>query len=144
MKRLERLDFDGLLTSLKEGRSDGRKRTVAPSFESRGTKSVYRLCRIDGGVHAQARRPAARRAPAARARDRRAREREHDQPHGQDRSLALESRAVEGGWLVRLAHGDDLVGGLVFTTFVALVIGIVLAQKHLQAYFNAGMFGSGH
>ena len=38
----------------------------------------------------------------------------------------------------------DLVGGLVFTTFVALVIGIVLAQKHLQAYFNAGMFGSGH
>ena len=35
----------------------------------------------------------------------------------------------------------DLVGGLVFTTFVALLVGIVLGQKILLAYFNAGMFG---
>ena len=25
----------------------------------------------------------------------------------------MQSRAVEGGWLVRFAHGDDVVGGLV-------------------------------
>jgi len=37
----------------------------------------------------------------------------------------------------------DLVGGLVFTTFVALLVGIVLGQKILGSYFNAGMFG-GH
>jgi hypothetical protein len=37
----------------------------------------------------------------------------------------------------------DLVGGLVFTTFVALVVGIFLGQKVLAAYFAAGMFG-GH
>ena len=25
----------------------------------------------------------------------------------------MQSRAVEGGWLVRFAHGDDIVGGMV-------------------------------
>jgi hypothetical protein len=37
----------------------------------------------------------------------------------------------------------DLVGGLVFVTFLALIVGIFLSQKILGSYFNAGMFG-GH
>jgi hypothetical protein len=35
----------------------------------------------------------------------------------------------------------DLVAGLVFTTCLALLVGIVLGQKVLATYFNAGMFG---
>lgn len=37
----------------------------------------------------------------------------------------------------------DVVGGLIFTTFVALIVGIFLGQRILASYFNAGMFG-GH
>jgi len=35
----------------------------------------------------------------------------------------------------------DLVGGLIYTTLIALLIGIVMGQRVLAVYFNAGMFG---
>ena len=36
-------------------------------------------------------------------------------------------------------QGLDLEGGLIFVTFIALVVGIVLGQLVLKHYFGAGM-----
>ena len=35
--------------------------------------------------------------------------------------------------------GLDLEGGLIFVTFIALVVGIVIGQLVLKHYFGAGM-----
>lgn len=37
--------------------------------------------------------------------------------------------------------GLDLVAGLVFVTFAALLVGVVLSQFALKKYFDAGLFG---
>jgi hypothetical protein len=36
----------------------------------------------------------------------------------------------------------DLVGGLVFTTFLALIVGVVMAQLAMKKYFSLGLFAS--